>query len=121
VTTHSYNTIYAALPSATSLEAWEPQQQILITCWIFDRHQRQGETADDLRHDQEWVNAWAWGRASVQIWVERTYRVFRNGSAWKIDPGDGGYFDVKHWCASHNSVVSWFLKMSPRRIEVVID
>ena len=116
-THHSYNTIYAALPSATSLEAWEPQQQILITCWIFDRYPRQGETADDLRHDQEWIKT----EASVQIWVERTYRVFRNGSSWKIDPGAGGYFDVKHWCAAHNSVVSWFLKMSPRRIEVVID
>ncbi len=98
----SSDPIQLSCPEA--LDAWEPLQECLIGCEIFSHWDR---------------NPYLEGHQAPPkvTWVARTYKVWRTSTGWFIDFGEGGYQAMPSW----ERVVSWFCRMNPRKIEVLLD
>lgn len=90
-----------------ALDAWQPRERCIIACLIFSR----------MSNSHVLISADETLFPEAEVWVRRTYEVYKDGDGWRIDFGEGGHHFVPTW----DRVVSWFCKMNPRNIEVLID
>ncbi len=105
-----------SLRDAKALDAWQPMEKLLVSCYIFEKTMFKEEWAITPMVGKKYIPS-GYSESLVEVWEPRTYFIFKKDGVWNLDVGEGGYFKFEEW----DHIVSWFEKMHPLFIEVMID